>query len=164
MDMRTRSFHTLSFFFSIFLLMSSSACSQAPGADEENYKVEKTKAEWRAELTPLEFDVIRNKGTEKPFTGDLLDNKKEGTYVCRACQHPLFESETKFKSGTGWPSFYDEIPGHVKEEEDRSFGMTRVEVVCDRCGGHLGHVFKDGPEPTGLRYCINSVSLDFIED
>ncbi len=125
----------------------------------------KTEEEWKAELNEMEFHVLREKGTERAGTGDLLHNKKEGTYTCRACQLPLFHSDTKFESGTGWPSYWKPIKdGHVKEIADDSHGMRRVEVVCGRCDGHLGHVFDDGPEPTGLRYCINAVSLDFEEN
>lgn len=128
-------------------------------------KVEKTEQEWRSELTEEEFHVLREAGTERAFTGDLWDNKKEGIYLCAGCALPLFSSETKFKSGTGWPSFYAPIdPTHVGEVNDHSYGMTRTEVICNRCGGHLGHVFPDGPKPTGQRYCINSVSLDFSEE
>ncbi len=125
--------------------------------------VEKSEAEWKALLTNEEFRVLRKAGTERPFTGDLWNNKEEGTYVCAGCELPLFSSETKFKSGTGWPSFYQPIrEGYIIEKEDRSYGMVRTEVLCARCGGHQGHVFEDGPQPTGLRYCINSVSMDFI--
>ena len=110
------------------------------------------------------YHIIREKGTERAFSGEYWDNKKEGTYVCRACELPLFSSETKYKSGTGWPSFWDKIEDkNVAEERDNSYGWNRTEVLCSRCGGHLGHVFPDGPKPTGLRYCINSVSLKFIE-
>jgi len=127
-------------------------------------KINKTEAEWKKELSDKEFYILREKGTERAFTGDLLKNKEEGTYVCAACSLPLFESSTKFKSGTGWPSFWEPTKsGHVLEEEDTSYGMRRVEVVCGACDGHLGHVFDDGPKPTGLRYCINSVSLDFVK-
>lgn len=125
-------------------------------------QVVKTEDEWKAELNDLEFKVLRKAGTERPFTGDLLDNKESGTYTCRACQLPLFDSNTKFKSGTGWPSYYQPInETNVGEDTDYHLGYARTEVHCNRCQGHLGHVFKDGPKPTGLRYCINSVSLDF---
>lgn len=128
-------------------------------------RIVKPETEWKAELTEMEYKVLREKGTERAFTGDLLKNKKAGTYVCAACQLPLFASDTKFKSGTGWPSFWKPIEAsHVAEESDNAYGMRRVEVLCARCDGHLGHVFPDGPKPTGLRYCINSVSLDFLEE
>lgn len=127
-------------------------------------KVVKSEAEWKKELNEKEYYVLREAGTERAFTGDLLENKKDGTYVCRGCQLPLFSSDTKFKSGTGWPSFWEPIQdNHVTDVVDNSYGWNRVEVICSRCDGHLGHVFKDGPKPTGLRYCINAVSLDFVE-
>jgi peptide-methionine (R)-S-oxide reductase len=128
-------------------------------------QIRKTPEQWQAELTEMEYYVLREKGTERSFAGDLWDNKKEGIYSCAACQLPLFHSETKFKSGTGWPSYYQAInKENVVEYTDETHGMTRVEVVCGRCDGHLGHIFNDGPKPTGLRYCINSVSLDFVQD
>ncbi len=126
-------------------------------------KVEKTDAEWRAVLTPEQFHILREDGTERAFSGEYDQNKKPGDYHCAACGLKLFSSKTKFDSGTGWPSFYEpESAKNVIENEDRSHGMVRVEVECARCGSHLGHVFDDGPEPTGLRYCINSISLKFV--
>ena len=128
-------------------------------------KIVKTEEEWKAELTDMEYYVLREKGTERAFTGDLLKNKKKGTYVCAACKLPLFTSDTKFKSGTGWPSYWQPIQAvNIIEEQDNKYGWNRVEVLCARCDGHLGHVFDDGPKPTGLRYCINAVSLDFVEE
>lgn len=157
-------------FFTILLLFAS--CSQTPAgrSDAEGIKnqpdstrIVKSEEEWKAELTPEQYYVLREKGTERAFTGDFWDNKKEGTYVCAGCGLPLFSSNAKFKSGTGWPSYWEPINDtNVAEETDRSLGMSRTEVLCSRCGGHLGHVFNDGPRPTGLRYCINSVSLDFV--
>jgi peptide-methionine (R)-S-oxide reductase len=124
-------------------------------------KLKKSETEWRAELSPEEYHVLREKGTEPAFTGAYWDNHEDGVYRCRACGQELFSSDTKFDSGTGWPSFFDPMDSDaVETRPDNSFFMRRTEVLCSRCGSHLGHVFDDGPEPTGLRYCLNSCSLD----
>ena len=120
---------------------------------------------WRDKLTPEEFQVCREKGTERPFTGEYWDCKEEGVYSCRCCAEPLFLSDTKYDSGCGWPSFFQPADAKsILEESDRSLGMLRTEVMCNACGSHLGHVFEDGPAPTGLRYCINSVSIKLEKD
>lgn len=123
-------------------------------------KINKTEQQWKQELTPEQYKILREKGTEPPFSGAYEPCRTAGTYRCAACGQELFSSETKFESGCGWPSFYEPVAGdQVDTHEDNSYGMRRVEVTCSRCGGHLGHVFPDGPRPTGLRYCINSASL-----
>ncbi|MEL6166291.1 MAG: peptide-methionine (R)-S-oxide reductase MsrB [Cyanobacteria bacterium J06628_3] len=125
------------------------------------FKVNKSEEEWKQELTPEQFRVLRKHGTEPAGTSPLDKNYNKGIYVCAACGHPLFTSETKFNSGTGWPSFYASMDDAIETSVDRKFFMTRTEVHCSNCGGHLGHVFPDGPKPTGQRYCMNGVSLEF---
>lgn len=121
--------------------------------------------EWRAKLSPEQYQVLRQGATERAFTGEYWDTKTEGTYKCAGCGAELFSSDTKFASGSGWPSFYQPLdPDMIDEEDDRSFGMVRTEIKCSKCGGHLGHVFNDGPNPTGLRYCVNSASLELDEE
>jgi methionine-R-sulfoxide reductase len=128
----------------------------------ESPRVVKTDAEWQKQLGPKTYEVVRAKGTERPFCGTLLDNHKDGVYACVGCDLPLFASDAKFNSGTGWPSFFKPVgEGNVVEHVDRTYGMERREILCARCGGHLGHVFDDGPKPTGQRHCVNSESLKF---
>ena len=125
-------------------------------------KISKPEEQWRIELDPESYYVLRQKGTEKPFSGKYNDHHDKGVYVCNACGAELFSSENKFDSGCGWPSYYDAIrDGAIETKTDHSHGMIRTEIMCASCGGHLGHVFEDGPNPTGLRYCVNSLSLDF---
>ena len=138
------------------------ACSWSSGKGAPvHYEVTLTDAQWRAKLSPEAYYVLRQQGTERPFTSPLLNEHRKGIFNCAGCALPLFASDTKFESGTGWPSFWAPLKNAVLQSEDRSIGMDRTEVHCRRCGGHLGHVFDDGPKPTGLRYCMNGVALTF---
>lgn len=145
------------------------ACGQQPGGSKkktvkqmEKFEVQKSDDDWRKELTPVQFNILRQKGTERPFTGEYDELFDEGTYYCAGCDAELFTSKTKYNSGCGWPAFYDKSKNeNIIEKRDLSHGMIRTEVLCAKCGGHLGHVFTDGPKPTGLRYCINSGALRF---
>lgn len=150
----------------ILFLFSCNAKSQNdPQMNENNnpgYEVEKSEEEWRQILSPVEFKILREKGTEYAFTGEFFNHKEKGMYMCAGCGNELFTSDSKYDSGCGWPSFYEPLSKEkIGEYEDRSHGMVRTEIVCNKCGGHLGHIFPDGPKPTGLRYCVNSASLDF---
>ncbi|EMO90900.1 methionine-R-sulfoxide reductase [Leptospira noguchii str. 2001034031] len=157
----------------IVLCFGFIACLKANGDSNKtnsqggmmNYEVNKSDEDWKKELTPEQYKILRQKGTEMAFTGALYKNHDKGTYVCAACGAVLFSSDTKYESGSGWPSFYQPVKeGAVDKQKDRSLGMERTEILCSKCGGHLGHVFNDGPRPTGLRYCINSASLKFQQE
>jgi peptide-methionine (R)-S-oxide reductase len=132
-----------------------------PAQAAEKFEVEKTDAEWRAQLTPQQYEILRNHGTERPGSSPLLKEKRKGIFACAGCDLPLFSSDTKYESGTGWPSFWKALPRAVVTRADRSLVIERTEVLCARCGGHLGHLFDDGPKPTGLRYCMNGLALNF---
>ena len=143
------------FLFTVVLTVSISCQTNK----SDTIKTNKTDKEWKETLTPEEYHIIREKGTERAFTGKYWNTHSEGTYCCKACGLPLFSSKTKFESGTGWPSFFEAIGINVTEIIDNSHGWNRIEITCSRCDGHLGHVFNDGPHPTGLRYCVNSASI-----
>ncbi|GAA4220727.1 peptide-methionine (R)-S-oxide reductase MsrB [Sphingomonas endophytica] len=137
------------------------ACGSRTAEAAERFPVTRTDAQWRSQLGPAAFDVLRREGTERPYSSPLNGEHRGGTFACKGCTQPLFSSKTKFESGTGWPSFYAPLPRAVGYHQDSTLGMVRTEVHCSRCGGHLGHVFDDGPRPTGKRYCMNGVAMLF---
>ena len=145
----------------LFGLFSFRWLRTEPAHAAEKFEVEKTDAEWRAQLTPQQYEILRKHGTERPWSSPLLKEHRKGIFACAGCDLPLFSSDTKFDSGTGWPSFWQPLENALGRTEDRTYGMTRIEVHCRRCGGHMGHVFDDGPKPTGLRYCMNGLALNF---
>ena len=134
----------------------------SPAHAAEKFEIEKTDAEWRAQLTPQQYEILRNQGTERPGSSPLLKEHRKGTFACAGCDLPVYSSEAKYDSGTGWPSFWESLPNAIGLREDTTFGMVRTECHCRRCGGHLGHVFDDGPQPTGERHCINGIAMTFV--
>ena len=151
----------LASFAGLFGLSAFRWLTGSPARAAETFEIQKSDAEWRSQLTPQQYEILRKEGTERPWSSPLLQEHRKGIFACAGCDLPLFSSETKFDSGTGWPSFYQPLPNAVGTTVDRTFGMARTEVHCRRCGGHLGHVFDDGPKPTGLRYCMDGFALNF---
>ncbi|HEX7881586.1 MAG TPA: peptide-methionine (R)-S-oxide reductase MsrB [Afipia sp.] len=147
--------------FSAFRWLGLGGHANASEKSAAKFEIEKTPEEWRKQLSAAQYNVLREAGTERPFTSPLNKEKRKGTFACAGCDLPLFSSDTKFESGTGWPSFYQALPNAIVETSDRTMMMVRTETLCRRCGGHLGHVFDDGPKPTGLRYCMNGLALTF---
>jgi peptide-methionine (R)-S-oxide reductase len=162
--MNKRSFMTVLIRGGMMFSLSKLFTAGSAMAAEVIKKIRKTEAEWKKMLTPEQYEVVREEGTEYPFSSPLNNEKRHGTFTCVACDLPLFSSKAKFDSGTGWPSFYDALPGALETKTDTKLGMVRTEYHCTRCGAHHGHLFEDGPKPTGLRYCSNGVALKFIAD
>jgi peptide-methionine (R)-S-oxide reductase len=161
MDVTRRRFFTASVTVMSVVTVGAFAKSVVTASADAGFAVSHTDAEWRNLLTPAQYAVLRNAGTERPYSSPLNDQHGHGVFSCAGCAQHLFSSDTKFDSGTGWPSFWKALPNAVLERSDTSAGMTRTEVLCSQCGGHLGHVFDDGPQPTGLRYCMNGVAMTF---
>jgi len=154
----------ITFILAVSLFYSCVGNAQDTSKEQKIYKIEKTNSEWKKLLSSLQYNVLREAGTERPFTSELNDNKKKGTYVCAACKNNLYKSEHKFDSGTGWPSFDRAVKGNVELDIDYKIGYARKELKCNTCGGHLGHSFDDGPKTTGKRHCINGAALEFVAE